>query len=118
MNPQNKNIVLYLLLLYLGLFAAGILCAYWIGMAWFFLFHTISILLASSPRLYLPVWSLLMGKDFTEGLKERLSISNKQWFVSKSAMALNLFDILLTLLAFWKINVPFRTILLAIISAK
>ena len=59
-----------------------------------------------------------MGKDFAESLKERLSISNKQWFVSKPAMVLNLFDILLTVLAFWRINVPFRIVLLAIFSAK
>lgn len=120
MNPtHNKaNVILYLFLLYLFFLGMGIFLAYWFGLGWFFLLHTISVLLASSPRLYIPVAHLFISKESTERLKERLLGTNKHWFVPRSAIALNLLNLILTVLAFWKINTPLRMVIQAIISAK
>jgi hypothetical protein len=114
--PHTSIIVLYLFLLYFTFLVIGILLAYRFGLGWFFLLHTISVLLASSPRLYIPVVRLLVSKESSERLQERLSGYKRQWFVPKSATALNLFNLLLTALAFWKINTPLHVVLSAFFS--
>ena len=91
----------------------GILLAYWFGLGWFFLLHAICVLFASLPRLYIPVIRLLISKESGERLQQRLSVYKKQWFVPKSALSLNLFNLLLTAIAFWKIHIPLRIVISA-----
>ena len=112
--PHKSNIVLSLFFLYLSFLVVGILLAYWFGLGWLFLFHTICVLFASSPRLYMPVVRPLISKESGERLQGRLSGYKRQWFVPQSAIALNLFNLLLTALAFWKINIPLHIVLSAL----
>jgi hypothetical protein len=110
MNSQNKkiNIIVYILLFYLLLLCLGIFFAYWLGMGWFFMFHTIGVLIASSPRLYIILFGPLLNKDTLAKLIESEIVKKPQFFLSKSAIALNLINIVVTILAFWKINVPIK----------
>jgi hypothetical protein len=120
MNPRHNKAttILFLLLFYLFFLGTSIFLSYWFGIGWFFLIHTIIVLLASSPRLYIPVASPFIGKVATEKLRERFIRENTHWFYPQSAIVLNLFNFLLTLLAFWKVNIPLRTIIHAVISVK
>jgi len=112
-TPHKSNIILPLFFLYLSFLVAGILLAYWFGLGWLFLFHTISVVFASSPRLYIPVVRFLISKEAGERLQQQLYGYKRQWFMPKSAIALNLFNLLLTALAFWKIHIPLRAVISA-----
>jgi len=70
-------------------------------------------LFASSPRLYIPVLRFLISKEAGERLQGRLLGYKKQWFMPKSAIVLNLCNLLLTALAFWKIHIPLRVVISA-----
>ena len=112
-TPHKSNITLSLFFLYLSFLLVGILLAYLFGLGWFFLFHTICVLFASVPRLYIPVVRLLISKESGDRLQEQLSAYKRQWFVPKSALALNLINLVLTAIAFWKINIPLRVVISA-----
>ena len=118
MNRQSHTTIAVILffLLFSTLLVVGILLGYWIGLGWFFLVHTVSVLFASSPRLYIPVVRLLIDKESGERLQERLSRHKGQWFVPKSAIALNLFNLLLTAFVFLKINIPLHDVFAAFFS--
>lgn len=115
-KKNTQKIILYLFFLYLFLFVVGILLSFWFGFGWFFLIITIGILLASSPRIYLPLVGLLMGNEFQNQLKKKIITNNNQRLISERTLLLIIFSILITIFAFWKINIPLRTIISAIIS--
>jgi hypothetical protein len=120
MNHQSNGlkIVLFVFFLYLIFSLFGIVLAYLLGLGWFFLFQTMNLLFVSSPRLYLPIASRLMSKESTDRLREKLLKNKRQWFWPRSAIFLILINVLVTVFAFWKINIPLHVVLAAFISGK
>jgi len=110
-QPSTKRvIVLYFFLFYSCFYVIGLLLAYWFGMGWFILFHTIRGLFNSIPRINTPVLRFLIDPEFGVGRPDQEDKKISGWFTSKTAIIVNIINILLTILGFWKINIPLYVI--------
>ena len=106
-RSKDKVALLYFLAFTYSFYVIGLLLAFWYGMGWFLFFHTARGIFTSIPRIYLPTIRVLIGPESIKELEAYLlSRSKGGWFVSKTAILLNLVNIILTLLVFWKANVP------------
>ena len=104
---KDKVALLYFLSFTSSFFVVGFLFAFWYGMGWFLFFHSIRGILASMPKIYLPIIRALIGSESISELEAYLlSRSKGGWFVSRTAILLNIVNIILTILVFWKANIP------------
>lgn len=109
-SPKKRVTVLYLMLFYFCFYIIGLLLAYWFGMGWFILIHTLRGLFISIPRINIPVLRFLIDPEFAKNRDEQWLKKNGRWFTSRTAIIVNLINILLTVLGFWKINIPLYVI--------
>ena len=107
-----KQIVFF----YFGFYLIGLILAFWFGMGWFILIHTIRGIINSIPILYLSVFQFIDSPATI--LKHNKSLNSQpiQWFTSKTALVLNIVNIVLTILGFWKINIPLQSIIKFVFS--
>jgi hypothetical protein len=110
MASPNLAHKIRLLSYYSMLWVVGFFTAFWFGLGWFFLFHSIRYILLSSPKLYLSTIKIVVGPDFAESERKRLQGKENYWFSSKVSMVLFLINILFTVFVFWKINIPIISI--------
>jgi hypothetical protein len=83
---------------------AGILVSYRYGLGWFFLFQTIREFLFAIPRLYVLLIQIAAGSQLAE--KESLKLEKNRLFTSPALARRAFFSLALTILMFWKANIP------------
>lgn len=118
MHETNKpsHRVKQIIIFYIGFYLIGLIMAFWFGMGWFILFHTIRGFINSMPVLYLSVLQYIDPTDAKRTWHESLNSQPNQWFTSKTALVVNIVNIGLTILGFWKINIPLQSIIKLVFS--
>ena len=106
MISNNLRQKIKLIVYYFVMWIIGFLLAFWFGLGWFFLFHTLRYFLFASPRLYLPMIKIVVGADFAESERIKFKGKENRWFISPISVALTLINMLFTFFVFWKINIP------------
>jgi hypothetical protein len=101
-NTSSDKVVVATLVVLLSLL--GILLSYWYGLGWFFLFQTIREFLFAIPQFYLPLIRIAAGQKFAE--EESSRIRKNQLFISPALARRALFSLGITILIFWKANIP------------
>jgi len=84
----------------------GFVLAVWVGLGWLMLFQAIQSLVFTFPPLYLLMLQLLLGKEAREKEEIRLAEKGSYKIMSWRLAIRTIFAILLTILFFWKINIP------------
>jgi hypothetical protein len=109
-EPSNRKQGFKLSLFYFSFSVLGIALAFWFGLGWFILFQTIRSLFFTVTRLRIFAVRALIGEEFAD--LEELKLPNKRFvfFVSKKSAISTVFMIIITVLFFWKINIPLVTI--------
>jgi hypothetical protein len=102
--------VIKLFLLYIGFYIVGLSLAYWYGMGWFILFHTLRGLFNSIPRINVPILRFLIDPGYLINIEDQWLNKKSPWFKSITSLVVNIFNVLLTIFGFWKINIPLRVI--------
>ena len=87
---------------------SGILVSYWHGLGWLMLSQTIRELLFAIPRFYLRLVYMISDREFAE--KETIRLQGKSLFASPSLARRAIFSIAMTILVFWKVNIPIHRI--------
>ena len=82
----------------------GILVSYWYGLGWFFLLQTFREFLFAIPRLYLLLIQIVAGEKFAE--EERSRLRKNRLFTSSTLARRAFFALAVTVLVFWKANLP------------
>ena len=107
---SKKNKIVFILF-YLSFWLICFLLAYWFGLGWIVLHFTILGLFISIPRLHNPVFRFLYGENYSNKSDETQYINNNRWFTSKKSIFIIIFNVLFTILVFWKGNISISTIL-------
>ena len=102
------------LLLFYGLFSGiGLAMAAWLGFAWFVLSQALPRIIFAVPPLYVRAVRFLYGSEFANA--EKMTKSGR-WITSPSYARSALVFTLLTLIAFWKANIPLIPLFLSVIA--
>ena len=96
-------------LLIVLLSVCGILASYWYGLGWFFLFQTIREFVFATPGLYLLFIQITAGN--LSAKEENLRLEKNRLFTSPSLARRAFFSLALTILIFWKANIPLYRII-------
>jgi len=102
--------------LYASFSFVGFVLAFWYGLGWFILLQTMRILFFTIPQLHLPVMQIVFGLEFTEEWR-RAKLEKKSRWYSVSSILTPVLMIMLTILFFWKINIPLIDLLNMIINS-
>jgi hypothetical protein len=84
----------------------GLLLAFWYGLGWLILFQTLRRFLFVTPVFYIPIARFLVSPEFAKEEKVRTVDRGFRWVKSPISAIVTIFTILLTVLCFWKINIP------------
>jgi hypothetical protein len=105
-ESMSLNQRLKFIAFYIAFWIIGFIFAFWIGLGWLMLFETIQSLIFTFPRLYLLTLRLIFGKEFEEGEKFNMVKKGTYKVISWKLAIRTVISIALTILFFWKINIP------------
>ncbi len=104
-EDSKRNKILLPFLFYVSFFVIGLLLWYWFGMGWFMFMYTLRRFFLSFSPLHIPVVRLLMGSEYDkEEMKDK--INGNHLFVSRTSAIQLMISIILTIIVFWKYNMP------------
>jgi hypothetical protein len=86
----------------------GIFMAWRFGFGWFFLFQTVREFLFAVPWTYRVIMQMV-GVKYVEELDQKLARS--QFFISPALGRRAIFSLVLTMLVFWKANIPLHKVI-------
>ena len=109
-EPSNREQGFKLILFYFSFSVLGIALAFWFGLGWFVLFQTIRSLFFSVTRLRIFAVRVLIGEEFADLEESRLPNKRFVFFLSRKSAISTVFMIIITVLFFWKINIPLISI--------
>ena len=87
----------------LSFWLIGITLAIWFGLGWLILFQTIRLIIFLIPQFYLAAIRIVAGDEF---MREEVEKKGNRKLLSWKNITIILLNILLTVLFFWKINIP------------
>jgi hypothetical protein len=114
-NSKREKILL-LMLFYASFFIIGLLLWYRFGMGWFMLMYTLRRLFISFSPLHIPIVRLFMGSEYDKELEIRYKLKGNPWFISRASAIQVMVSIILTILTFWKFNMPIYRIVELVIK--
>ncbi len=110
MQSNMKTLSLHqrqiLVVFFISFWVVGFALAFWEGLGWLMLFQALQSLTFTSPHLYLLIVRLLFGKDIEEKEKAHLKEKGNYRLISWQLAVRTVIAIGLTILFFWKINIP------------
>jgi hypothetical protein len=99
-RPGKIAIAIFIVLLSIG----GLVISYWYGLGWLFLTQTIREFLFANSQLYLLLIRTVAGHTLEEAESSRLG--KNRLFTSPALARRAVFSLALTILVFWKANIP------------
>lgn len=91
---------------FIGFGIIGIALAFWAGLGWIMLFQAIQSLIFTFPPLYLLIVRMLFGADVWNREKSLMKEEDTYRLVSWRLAISTVISVGLTILFFWKINIP------------
>jgi len=104
------------IIFYFSFSLIGLVLAIWYGLGWLVLFQSIQRLFFVTPRLYIPIMRIIIGREFTELEKSKIMSNGNGWFISPNSAIITLVTFLLTCFFFWKANVSLLFVIHTILN--
>jgi hypothetical protein len=113
---RNPKLSRRILVFHSSFYIIGLVLAYWLGLGWYMLIMTLRSVILFIPQIYLPTIRLVVGSEFVEQERIRLIESESLTLPSKAFFSSFTIRLLITIIMFWKANIPLRMLISLVIT--